>query len=126
MNYKKEIIVRGIKIIDIGFITAIYSFLGIILAKICDNVNGEFDTKKENKKPVWRIMLELILYLWFIGIVIYVVRNVIPLIPFPLEGIYGFKHNNVKELLNATIFSITFFYFQKYYQDKIRNLLTRL
>ena len=126
MNYKKEIILRGIKIIDIGFITAIYLLLGIILARLCDRMNGEFDKEKENKKPLWKILVEVILYLWFIGIVIYVVRNVVPLIPFPLDGMYGFNHLMVKEVTNAMAFIITFMYFQNYYQDKIKNLLERL
>lgn len=125
MNYK-EIVVRGIKIIDIGFITAIYSLLGIFLAKVCDMVNGPFDKEKEDKKPIWKVLFEVILYLWFIGVVIYVVRNVVSLIPFPLEGIYGFKHTRVKELINATMFSITFLYFQKYYHTKVEHLLNRL
>lgn len=126
MNYKKEIILRGIKIIDIGFITAIYLLLGIILARLCDRMNGEFDKEKENKKPLWKILVEVILYLWFIGIVIYAVRNVVPLIPFPLDGMYGFNHLMVKEVTNAMAFIITFMYFQNYYQDKIKNLLERL
>ena len=126
MNYKKEAIVRGIKIIDIGFITAIYLSLGIFLAKVCDNINGEFREEEENKKPIWKIIVELIFYFWFIGIVIYVVRNVIPLIPFPLDGMFGFHHLMVKEVTNAMAFTITFIYFQKYYQDKIYHLLVRL
>jgi len=126
MNYKKEIILRGIKIIDIGFITAIYLLLGILLAKLCDRINGEFDKEKENKKPLWKILVEVILYLWFIGVVIYTVRNVVPLIPFPLDGMYGFNHLMVKEVTNAMAFTITFMYFQKYYQNKIENLLERL
>ena len=126
MNYKKEAIVRGIKIIDIGFITAIYLSLGLFLAKICDTVNGEFHEEEENKKPLWKVIIELILYFWFIGIVIYVVRNVVPLIPFPLDGMFGFNHLMVKEVTNAMAFIVTFLYFQKYYQDKIKNLLLRL
>ncbi len=126
MNYKKEIILRGIKIIDIGFITAIYLLLGILLAKLCDRMNGEFDKEKENKKSLWKILVEVILYLWFIGVVIYTVRNVVPLIPFPLDGMYGFNHLMVKEVTNAMAFTITFMYFQKYYQNKIENLLERL
>jgi hypothetical protein len=55
-----------------------------------------------------------------------VVRNVIPLIPFPLDGIFGFDHMMVKELTNAIAFTITFIYFQKYYQAKIQHLLLRL
>jgi hypothetical protein len=126
MNYKKEIAIRSIKILDIGFITAIYLLLGIILAKICDTYLGEFDEEKENKKQLWFSILELILYLWFIGIVIYIIRNVVPLIPFPLDGIYGFDHSRVKELTSAITFSITFVYFQNYYQQKIKNIFSRI
>ena len=65
-------------------------------------------------------MFEVILYFWFIGIVFYVVRNIVPLIPFPLDGVYGFKHERVKELINATMFVITFLYYHK----KILNRLS--
>ena len=126
MNLKKEVMVRGIKLLDIGFITAIYSIVGILLAKVCDRINGPFDKEKEDKKPTWRIIVEVILYLWVMGIVIYIVRNLIPLIPFPLDGVYGFKHILVKEVIHATMFSITFFLFQKHYKKKIEHLLTRL
>jgi hypothetical protein len=123
---KKEFKIRGIKMIDIGFITAIYLTIGIILAKICDKYLGTFDEEKESKKPLWLSILELIIYLWFIGIVIYIVRNVVPLIPFPLDGMYGFEHARVKELTSAATFSVTFVYFQTYYQEKIKHIFSRL
>jgi len=126
MNYKKDAILRGIKLIDIGYSTAIYSLLGIFLAKICDKANGTYDKEKEDKKPTWQILGELILYLWFIGVVVYVVRNTIPLIPFPLEGVYGFKHLLVKEVTSATVFTIIFLYFQRYYKHKIEHVLERI
>lgn len=123
---KNEVLIRGIKMIDIGFITAIYLTIGIVFAKLCDKTLGPFDEEKESAKPLWKILVELVLYLWFIGIIIYIVRNIVPLIPFPLDGMYGFEHSRVKELMNATVFSITFIYFQEYYQKKIKYLFTRL
>ena len=126
MNYKKELIVRSIKILDIGYITAIYFILGIILAKLCDKHFGKFEEKKADKKSIFQHVIELILYLWFIGVVIYIVRNLVPLIPFPLEGVYGFKHLKVKELTTATIFSISFMYFQVYYQNKIKYIFSKI
>jgi len=126
MSYKKEIIIRGIKIIDIGFITAIYLVLGIVLARGCDHYLGEFDEKTENKKPRWISIIELILYFWFLGVVIYFVRNIVYLIPFPMNGIYGFEHKKVKELSGDTTFAVAFVYFQTYYQKKLQNLLERL
>ena len=125
MNYKKEIIVRSIKILDIGYITVIYVMLGIILARLCDKKLGKFDEKKAKEKPIFQHLIELILLLWFIGVVIYIVRNLVPLIPFPLDGYYGFKHLKVKELTSATFFTISFMYFQVYYQNKIKYIFSK-
>jgi hypothetical protein len=122
----KELVIRSIKVIDIGFITALYLTFGIVLAKLCDKVLGEFDEEKEHQKPLWQLLIELFLYLWFVGIVVYVVRNVVQMIPFPFHGVYGYDHFRVKELINAVIFFVMFLHFQEYYQKKIRYLFTRL
>jgi len=126
MNYKKELIVRSIKILDIGYITVIYVMLGIILARLCDKKLGKFDEKKAKEKSIFQHLIELILLLWFIGVVIYIVRNLVPLIPFPLDGYYGFKHLKVKELTSATFFTISFMYFQVYYQNKIKYIFSKI
>jgi len=122
----KELVIRSIKVIDIGFITALYLTFGIVLAKLCDKALGELDEEKENQKPLWQLFLELFFYLWFIGIVVYVVRNVVQMIPFPFHGVYGNDHFRVKELINAVIFFVTFLHFQEYYQKKIKSLFVRL
>jgi hypothetical protein len=126
MNYQKEIIIRGIKIIDIGYVTTIYIILGIILAKLIDRYYGKFDKEKEEKKPLWQSILELILLFWIIGIVIYVIRNLIRIIPFPLNRIYGYDHLRLKELALPTIFVTIFLYFQEYYQAKIKYIYSHL
>ena len=126
MDYKKELIIRSIKMLDIGYINAIYLLLGIILAKLCDEYFGKFNKKEEDKKPIWKSVLELILYLWFIGVVVYIVRNLVELIPFPLNGVYGFDHHKVKELTSGATFAITFIYFQQHYQDKIKYIFERI
>ena len=126
MNYKKEIIVRSIKILDIGYITAVYLILGVVMAKLCDNYLGKFDENEEKNKPLWENIIEIILYFWFIGVVIYIVRNVVPLIPFPLNGIYGFDHLKVKEVTSAATFAVAFLYFQDYYQYKLKYILSRI
>ena len=122
----KEVVIRSIKILDIGFITAIYLTLGIVLAKLCDRVLGELDEEKDNQKPRWQVFIELFFYTWFIGIVVYVVRNVVQMIPFPFHGVYGYDHFRVKELINAVIFFATFLNLQEYYQKKIKSLYVRL
>jgi len=123
---KKEIIIRSIKIIDIGYIITIYLILGVLAAKICDRYLGVFDEDKEEKRPLYKSIIELILYFWFLGIVIYIVRNVVPLIPFPLDGIYGFDHLKVKEVTSGATFTFAFLYFQVYYQKKIKYIFSKL
>ena len=122
----KDVMIRSIKILDIGFITAIYLTFGLVLAKRCDRILGEFDETKENKKTLWQLLIELFFYLWFIGVIVYLVRNIVQLIPFPFHGVYGYDHFRVKELINAVIFFVTFLQFQEYYQKKITYLFTRL
>ena len=122
----KDVMIRSIKILDIGFITAIYLTFGLVLAKLCDRILGEFDEAKENQKPLWQLLIELFFYLWFIGVIVYLVRNIVQLIPFPFHGVYGYDHFRVKELINAVIFFVTFLQFQEYYQKKITYLFTRL
>jgi len=123
---KKELIIRTIKIIDIGFITVIYLLLGMFLAKKCDSFLDKFNIENEEKKPLYRSILELLIYLWFTGIVIYIVRNIVPLIPYPLNGIYGYDHLKVKEVTSASLFSISFLYFQTHYQNKMKYVYSKL
>ena len=119
-NYKKEVLIRGLKMIDIGYITIIYFFVGIFLAKMCDNYLGKFDEKKEEKKTLLKKTLEIIGLLWFYGVVIYIVRNLVEVIPSPVNGIGGFDHLLVKELKNATVFTLIFLSFQNHFQEKIK------
>lgn len=121
--YQKEFVVRGIKILDIGYITAVYFALGLVCATIVDNYLGKFDEKKEKQKTLLRSTIELLLHLWVTGVIIYIVRNIIPLIPFPLEGIYGFEHRRVKEVSSAAMFAVAFLLFQKYYQAQVKYVV---
>ena len=116
----KEFQIRNLKILDIGYITVIYFFLGITLAKLFDKLYGKFDPKKEASKSSLRQTFELIGMMWISGVVIYVVRNLVEFIPSPFDGIAGFNHLRVNELKNATVFAFIFLFFQSYFKDKLQ------
>lgn len=118
----KEILIRGIKIIDIGYITFIYFIAAFIIASGLNRLYGPFDQEKENTKSRFRIILELVGMVWLNGILIYIVRNLVPYVPFPLDSYYGFEHGKVKELGTAAIFIYFLVFFQKHLQEKARNL----
>ena len=113
---------RLVKLIDIGYITAIYFILGLICAFILNNI-FEIDNYEEyRKKRFLIILLEIIGILWLNGVIIYISRNLVGLIPSPFNGLYGLKHNIVSELKDATIFVFVIIYFQYSLRQRINYL----
>jgi hypothetical protein len=68
------------------------------------------------------ILLELVAQMAFVGIAVYILRNVIELVPFPLDGIYGFDHMKVKELKSGALLSLSVIVFQYNLQSKFLYL----
>ena len=120
INFVNELIVRSLKVFDIGYITVIYFGLGILLAKTFDILFGKYDEKEESKKSLWQQTAEIICMMWMYGVIIYIVRNLVELIPFPFDHIHGFDHLKLKELKNAAVFTFVFLYFQDYFKTKIQ------
>ena len=116
---KKEIGFRIAKIFDIGYITIIYFILSIILAKCVDSLIGTFDENKEKLKSKFRQTLELIGIMWLNVIIIYIVKNVVELIPSPFNNINGLDHMKIKELKNGTVFLFIFLLLQRNFINKL-------
>ena len=122
---KDEIIIRGIKIFDIGYITAIYFVMGLICAMALDKIFGKYDTKSADEKPFWRILLEAVSYVWLLGVLAYFARNIAEHFPFPLDGVHGFQHSLVKELATGSIFMTILMFYSSNLQDRLRYLYSR-
>jgi hypothetical protein len=114
-----DILMRSIKILDIGYITVLYVTLSLICAITIDKVMGKYDEKVETKKSLLQLTAEFILAIWLYGILIYVARNLIELVPFPLDNFHGFSHKKVKELSSAMVFTFTFVLFSSYLKSKL-------
>ena len=116
---ENDLLMRGIKLLDIGYINVLYVFIALMFAKLTDTIMGQFDSAMESKKSKFRLTIELILALWMYGIIIYIARNVVGIMPFPLDGYEGFEHRRVKELGSATAFTFTYVLFSDYIKTKI-------
>uniref|UniRef100_A0A6C0IJU7 Uncharacterized protein n=1 Tax=viral metagenome TaxID=1070528 RepID=A0A6C0IJU7_9ZZZZ len=103
---------RLIKILDIGYVTIIYFLLAIIIAVLLNKIYGEYNEKDEKKKSTFRKSLDVVGMIWINGIIMYIVRNLVPLIPSPFNNIYGFKHARLKELESAYVFDFVLIYTQ--------------
>jgi hypothetical protein len=104
---------RLIKMLDIGYVTLIYFLSAIVIAVIMDKLYGEYNEKDESKKSTLRKTFDLVGMIWINGLIIYIVRNLVPLIPSPFNNINGFKHSNLKELKSAYVFDFVLIYTQK-------------
>lgn len=121
----EEFQIRGIKIIDIAYVSAIYLTLGAVLSISIDRQLGKFNPVEADKQSSALLYGEVLLHFACIGILMYIVRNVVEWIPFPLNGVAGFDHMKLNELRNAGLFGVIFFLFQNNLRDKLVYLSKR-
>lgn len=122
----KELKLRGIKMIDIAYVACIYLTLGAIISIYIDRKLGKFDPIEADKKSISQLYGEVLLQFSFIGILIYIIRNIVEWIPFPLHGMVGYNHFKLNELRNAGVFGIIFFIFQNNLKDKLMYISKRI
>ena len=115
-----EFVIRSIKLLDIGYVTAIYLLVAVFLSNIIDRALTPVDESMERQKSLLRRTMELIGITWLLVATIYIVRNLVELIPSPFHGIAGFDHFRLKELKFAAIFIFIFLFLQTHFRDKLR------
>jgi hypothetical protein len=116
----------AIKLLGISYVTIIYFLMGFLVAKGLDRVLADYDKINENKKPIWQVILEILVRLCLLGVLIYMARNIVERIPFPLDGVLGFNYKRLKELDNEFIFTIPVFIYHTNFSEKIMDLYKRL
>jgi hypothetical protein len=124
MAYSPSII--ALKLLDLFLLTVYYFTTGLYISAVIDWIAGPFDEQEESKKSTVRLFLESILYTFALIVIFYIVRNLISRIPFPFEGLYGFKHELVKERQGDVIFVFILFLYQEYYVNKLKYLYDRI
>ena len=121
---KQSISYKLIKILAIGYVTVINMFIALFCAKVTDKYSRKI---KLNKNKLF-LTIEIILMIWIYGVMIYVVRNIVKIIPFPFDGYYGFNHSTLKELNSSYIFTFVYIIFCGYFKNKLyyyyKNVIT--
>jgi hypothetical protein len=95
--------------------------LGYIFSWLINKIYYNFDS---NAKPIkFLVFLEVCCQIFVIGILVYIIRNIVGLIPFPLEGIYGYQHFRLRELYSGGV-ALTFgvFYAQENIKEKLNYI----
>ncbi len=110
---------RLIKVLDIGYITTIYVVLAVFLSTVIDEFLGVFNAKEAKKEGNLAFTLKTIGLVWLGGIIVYLIRNFVELIPSPFHGLAGFDHLRVKELTTAGAFAFIFLLYQKHLRARL-------
>ena len=106
-NFLENNNIMFIKIFAILYASFIYGYGGIVLSVPIDRyvLPALYDrTDAElGKKSTMRHILETTIILSVYGLVAYVGRNILQEIPFPFDGVNGFKYMQVKEVASGAL-----------------------
>jgi hypothetical protein len=105
-EFTHDILMRSIKIIDIGYITVLYFITAYIFSYFLDSFYNYMFDKKNDKKTKLNLIYKIIMMVSLTGIFSYIGRNLIENIPFPLNGVQGFNHLKVKELTSGSLLTV--------------------
>lgn len=108
--------VRLVGVAYVGFLSFILAFL---FSHWLDKVTPALD----KKKPKWWIFITTAFQFALIGALVYLSRGIIKKIPFPLDGVAGYKHHDLGELRALPLIVFIFMFFQRKTQDKMKFLI---
>ena len=111
-----------VQLLDLAYIAVIYCFIAVILSIITKKIANYFPEKYNYDKSILTVVIEIIAYVWYIAVIVYIVRNTVARIPSPFDKLFGFSHMRMKELHSAGMFSIIFVHLQEDFIDKIKYL----
>jgi hypothetical protein len=108
-----------IKTLGVAWVGVLCFAFAYFVSMTLDRLTPDLD----ERKPNWKIFLEVCVQFGIIGAIIYGSRIFIKNIPFPLTGWYGYEHSTLGELRSLPLMVFIFMFFQRKTQDKMRHLM---
>ena len=121
-----EAAVLAIKVLDIGYLTALYVALGLAVSLALDRAYGDFDLQRARATALPVLMLQATGQLWVLGVVVYGLRNLVAAVPFPLDGVAGFSHARMRELQGSAVMLFALLLFQTNLAARLKHIYERV
>lgn len=117
---------RTVKMVDIVYVSFLYTIPALLVGIYIDSWYGPFNEAEYDAKSFTEVIIDVCLHMSLVAITAYAARNIIPLIPFPLDGVQGYKHLQTKEVSNALFYGIIIMAVQPHLQAKLKYLHKRV
>ena len=117
-----------IKIIAIFYVAILYTIFGIYITTLIDEygIPDLFIDNHDVKDSVFKLVFETAIIVGILAVFSFIGRNLVQLIPFPLDGFLGFKYESVKEVQAGSILLVFMFTFSSVLFNKISILREKL
>lgn len=116
------------KTLDLGLISFYYFALAIVFSILLNLLTRIYErlTNADAEKSTARLGFEIVGNIFFIVVTFWVIRNAVEYIPFPLDGLGGYKHSRLSQTTTSAIAGVTLLIFQTALADKIREFNSRV
>ena len=111
--------------INIAIVGNYFFFSGVIMSILINAIMPSFDEKDKKKKKTIVLFGEIVLNIALIMIIAYILRNVIELIPSPLEGVAGYEQSRLKELSGGVVLAFSILVLQPNLKNRLLELVSR-
>lgn len=108
-----------VRILDVAYVGVLSFILAFLASHWLDQITPDLN-KKQAK---WRTFIAVAVQFGLIGALIFISRNMIKKIPFPLDGVSGYKHAQLGELRSLPLIVFIFMFFQRKTQEKMKFLI---
>lgn len=116
----------AVKLADIGYVTLLYFIVAMVFAYLFEKIYGTKTPEEYEKMPIWRLTADCVFHIFLLGVIAYMLRNIVALIPSPLDGIVGFQHARLKELHGGFMLHVLMILFQQSLFDKLSAFARRV
>jgi predicted PurR-regulated permease PerM len=86
-----------VKATAIGYTTTLFFIVGLAIALVLERVLPAFDERIYARRSTVRIVIEVLLHVFLIGVLVYVVRRLMSQLPSPFENMVGFRQELLSE-----------------------------
>jgi hypothetical protein len=121
-NIVKDLKFRAVKSLDIAYVTILSFIFSFYLASLSDVLFYTLYGSNDNNSNYIILLLQISSQFGFIGVLSYIIRNVVQLFPYIFNKYYNYDRSQLYELLRGTLIATFLYLFSPHLQEKIVNL----